>query len=396
MIKQILVVLLAVIATTPVFAQNESPNAASKLLVSENKLTLGGYGQLDYNQPIDKELMKNGVLDVHRLVLLLGYKFNERTHFVTEIEFEHVNEVYVEQAFLNYKINKWLNFRGGLLLIPMGLVNEYHEPTTFNGVNRPMVDTKIIPSTWRELGAGFAGTLDEVSVKYQVYVVNGFNSYSNTALVNGSDALRKARQKGIKSIISTPDFAGRIDYFGLKGLSVGASFYGGKTQSSLYNNLNRNDAAQLLRADSSVLQMAMTAVDARYTLKGLRLRGQFVYAALGNTAAYNSFAKNAGTAKGIGSAMSGFYAEAAYNIFQTYDKINSELIPFVRYEKYNTQHKTDEVTLKNDEYNNTLLVTGIGWKITSGAMLKADVEFAKNKATEAWGKSLNIGIGVWF
>ena len=88
MIKQILVVLLAVIATTPVFTQNESPNAASKLLVSENKLTLGGYGQLDYNQPLDKDLMKNGVLDVHRLVLLLGYKFNERTHFVTEIEFE--------------------------------------------------------------------------------------------------------------------------------------------------------------------------------------------------------------------------------------------------------------------------------------------------------------------
>jgi hypothetical protein len=152
----------------------QNQNTAAKMLLSDTKLNIGGYAQIDYNQPLDKDLYKNGVLDVHRMVLLFGYKFNDKANFVTELEFEHVNEAYVEQAFLNYKINKWLNFRGGLMLIPMGITNEYHEPTTYNGVNRPMVDTKIIPTTWRELGAGFAGSFDEISLKYQAYVVNGF------------------------------------------------------------------------------------------------------------------------------------------------------------------------------------------------------------------------------
>ena len=94
-------------------------------------VTMGGYGEITYNQPEGL----NGELDVQRLVLLFGYKFNDRTQFITEIEFEHVEEVFVEQAFLNYSLNDNINLRGGLMLVPMGIINEYHEPTTFNGVN---------------------------------------------------------------------------------------------------------------------------------------------------------------------------------------------------------------------------------------------------------------------
>jgi len=390
--------LLLLLTGNLLFSQNETvnQNSAGKMLVSDTKLTIGGYAQMDYNQPLNNETRKNGLLDVTRMVMLFGYKFNERTNFITEIEFEHVNEVYVEQAFLNYKINNWLNFRGGLMLIPMGLINEYHEPTTFNGVNRPMVDTKIIPTTWRELGAGFAGSFNDISLKYQAYVVNGFNGYNGTAQVNGNDAFRKARQKGIKSYISSPNFTAKVEYYGISKLNIGVSAYIGNTQSTLYNNVARDNAALLSKADSSVLNMNMTAIDAKYTHKGLQLRGQFTYTTIGNTEAYNTFAKNAGTNKGIGKAMAGYYLEAGYNVFQLTRIENSELIPFIRYEKYNTQHQTDRVTLKNDTYNNSLIAAGLGWKITPGAILKADIEFTRNQATEKYSKALNLGIGIHF
>jgi len=395
---KVTLLLIILFASTVLFAQNEnSPvNSAGKMLESDKKLNIGGYGQVDYYQPLDNEISKNGVLDVTRLILLFGYKFNERTNFVTEIEFEHVNEAFVEQAFLNYKINKWLNFRGGLMLIPMGITNEYHEPTTFNGVNRPMVDTKIIPTTWRELGAGFTGSFNEISLKYQAYVVNGFNGYNGTAMVNGSDAFRKARQKGIKSYISSPNFTTKIDYYGIKSLNIGGSLYVGNTQSTLYNGIARDNKALFAKADSSIINMTMTALDAKYSHKGLQLKGQLVYASLNNTEAYNTFAKNGNTNKGIGKAMMGYYIELGYNVFQPTKIEGSELIPFIRYEKYNTQQKTDGVTIKNDLYDNTLIVTGLGWKITQGAIVKADVEFLKNASSDKFAKTLNLGIGVWF
>ncbi|NNK82744.1 MAG: hypothetical protein HKO92_06450, partial [Flavobacteriaceae bacterium] len=125
--------------------RNQQRNAAQNILngtVSKG-ITLGGYAEIHYNQPEGD----NGIMDVHRLVVLMGYKFNDKVQFITEIEYEHVKELYIEQAFLNYSLNDNINLRGGLMLVPMGIVNEYHEPTTFNGVERPNVDKSIVPST---------------------------------------------------------------------------------------------------------------------------------------------------------------------------------------------------------------------------------------------------------
>ena len=125
------IILFATMLIATVFSQAQTPeqansiyqNGADQLLSSKSKLTIGGYGEVHYHQPLNSDVRQNGELDVHRMVVLLGYQFSERTQFVTELEFEHVSEVYVEQAFLQHKINKSINFRGGLLLIPMGIVN---------------------------------------------------------------------------------------------------------------------------------------------------------------------------------------------------------------------------------------------------------------------------------
>ncbi len=79
--------------------------------------------------------------------------------------------------------------------MPMGIINEYHEPTTFNGVERPLIDKYIAPTTWREIGFGATGILLPLSIKYQAYVMNGFNGYNGTAQLSGKDGLRKGRQK---------------------------------------------------------------------------------------------------------------------------------------------------------------------------------------------------------
>jgi hypothetical protein len=215
-------------------------------------------------------------------------------------------------------------------------------------------------------------------------------------MVNGNDAFRKARQKGIKSYISSPNLTTKVEYYGISRLNIGGSLYLGNTQSTLYNGIARSNEVLADKADSSVIKMTMTALDAKYNHNGLQVKGQFVYASLNNTEAYNTFAKNGNSNKGIGSAMMGYYFEIGYNVFQPTKIEESELIPFIRYEKYNTQQKIDAVTIKNDMYNNTLLVTGLGWKITPGTILKADVEFLKNAASDKYAKTLNLGIGVWF
>lgn len=400
--KSILIALLfsAVFA----FSQNEEKssnqysNTATNLMQKDSKLTIGGYGEIHYNQELDSEVRNNGSLDVHRLVMLFGYNFNERTSFVTELEFEHVKEVYVEQAFLNYKINNFINFRGGLLLVPMGIINEYHEPTTFNGVERPGVDKYIAPTTWREIGLGFTGNITAVNLKYQAYLMNGFNGYDNgSAKLNGSNGLRKGRQKGAESYISSPNFTAKVEYYGVRGLNIGVSGYFGKTQSTLFDGLQKDSVEAVSAADSSLVGVAMLGLDARYSISGLHVRGQFYYNSLSNTNQFNEFTKDAdGNFNDLGSAMIGYYFEAGYNVFKLMPSMKTELIPFARYEHYNTQQKVESGIDASDKNNVNVITTGLSWKLAKGAVLKADMQFKKTAAAEVYTKYFNAGIGVMF
>ena len=99
--KRIILIAFTLLAGAFAYAQDAPQNTADKVSgASDSKVQIGGYAQIDYNQPVNEGETSNGTLDVHRMVLLFGYRFNERLNFVTEIEMEHVKEVYVEQAFL--------------------------------------------------------------------------------------------------------------------------------------------------------------------------------------------------------------------------------------------------------------------------------------------------------
>ena len=377
------------------FSNVSAQNSAEKIVAGNPGLHIGGYAQVDFNlNGRDGTIHNNGKLDVHRLVTFFGYNFNEKASFVSEVEFEHVSEVYVEQAFIDYKIKKNLSINAGLMLIPMGIQNLYHEPASFNGVERTNVDKYIIPTTWREMGIGFSGRSLEHSINYQAMLVNGFNGYNDGGVFSGKSGLRSGRQKGAESYITYPDFAGRVSYYGHPGLNLGFSAYVGDSESKAYDGLDLADESAVASADSTIIGIQMLGVDARYNKGSLQLTGQYILANLSNTDQYNAI-----TSKDLGSKLTGYYAEVGYNlmdgIIPFIESETEELIAFARYENYNTHAETEGVAI-NDVYNRTEMTFGLGFKVAQGAVFKADYQIKSNASSEEETGQFNLGIGVWF
>ena len=339
-------------------------------------VTIGGYGEILYNQPNNL----NGELDVQRLVMLFGYKFDERVQFVTEIEYEHVKEVYVEQAFVNYSIANAVNIRAGLMLVPMGIINEFHEPTTFNGVERPSMDNKIVPTTWREIGIGVAGRLDGLALRYQAYLFNGFISHDGEAgKLKGSNGLRGGRQKGAESMVDQFNLSAKLDYYGIPNLRIGLSGYQGRTQAD--DNVN-----DVLGSDIGV---SMIGLDARYKWMNFSARGQYVLANLSDTEAYNTF-----TGRDLGSQLEGYYIEAAYNVLPITNK--QRLDAFVRYEQYDTHSEVAGNLVKNLAYDRQEWTTGLSYHMSIGTVFKVDYQSKSTGLANSQFGQFNVGVGVLF
>ncbi|UOB17999.1 porin [Abyssalbus ytuae] len=362
------------------FNPQKQQNAAQRILSGNygKSVTVGAYGEILYNQPE----ADNGELDVQRVVLLFGYQFNEKTQFVTEVEFEHVEEVFVEQAFINYNVANNVSLRAGLMLVPMGIINEFHEPTTFNGTNRPAVDNSIVPTTWREIGVGVTGRINSLSMSYQAYVFNGFKSVNadGTGLIGGENGLKGGKQKGINSTINQPNFSTKLDYYGIPGLRLGLAGYFGRTQAD----------DEIDDVDGADVGVAMVGLDARYAFQKFTARGEFIYASITDTEDYNNL-----TGQNLGSALQGWYVEAAYNLLpQTAEQ---KLFAFARYEQYDTHAATEGGLLPNDSYNRNDTTLGLSYHIAPGVVVKGDYQIRDNKVDDGdVPNQLNFGVGVWF
>jgi hypothetical protein len=362
------------------FAQensNENTQTISQELVNKisEGVSIGGYAQIDYNEP---DGAAPGKLDVHRMIMFLGYKFNDKVSFMSEIEYEHVSEVYIEQAYLKYKANENFNVLAGLMLVPMGIINEFHEPTTFYGVERPNVDNYIVPTTWREIGIGFSGKIDNASLKYQAYLFNGFKSYAKGAgILRGTDGFRKGRQKGAESIVNSPNLSTKLDYYGITGLRLGLSGYFGKTQT--------DDSS----IEGSTVGISMIGLDARYKYNNFELRGQYIHTNLTDTEEYNLL-----TGKDLGSEMYGLYGEVAYSFNL---KGVEKLTPFLRYEKHNTHADTAGILVANDAFDRDEIIFGLNYKVANGAAFKIDYQLMNNAvAGSDTAKKFNAGVAVSF
>lgn len=367
--KKSILFLLIFVVTLGINAQEPSSQ-------TESKLTWGGYGEVFYNQVEGA----NGKLDVQRFVVLMGYQFSENVSLLTEIEYEHVSEVFVEQFYLNYRLTDNFNVKGGLMLVPMGIQNEFHEPIYFNGVDRTSVDKNIVPTTWREIGVGVSGKIADLPLAYQAYLFNGFKSYDGTkGYIGGSSGLRGGRQKGASSTINKPNFSTKVDYYGIQGLKLGVAAYIGRTQAT--DNVDMIDGADV--------GVSMIGLDARYNYNRFNARGQYIYTAISDAEAYNTL-----TNMKLGSAMKGWYLESSYNLLST-DK-EQELYAFARYEMYDTHAKVSGTLVKNKAYDRNDLTFGLSYHIAKGAVVKADYQIKDDATDNSVKNQFNLGLGVVF
>jgi len=191
-------------------------------------LSFGGYGELHYNQ-----LEQNGTdiveLDLHRVVFFIGYDFNDKARFVSEFEVEHVlasggsrGAVELEQAYLEFDLKPNMFLQTGAILMPIGIINETHEPPTFFGVERSVVESTIIPTTWWSAGVKFHHTFSE-GWRYDLMISEGLKTQDPN---NDPSAepfnLKSGKQKS--SFADAYDLAitGRLSYRGIAGLEIAA------------------------------------------------------------------------------------------------------------------------------------------------------------------------------
>jgi hypothetical protein len=338
--------------------------AASKIYRAERGISIGGYGELRY-QNFDSE-RDNGAasgaedeFDLLRAVLYFGYKFNDRWLFNSEIEYEHAGEeVGVEFAYLDYLWRPQANVRAGLLLVPMGFINELHEPTTFLGANRPITERVIIPATWRENGFGLFGEAGPLS--YRTYVVAGLDASGFTA-----GGLRGGRQSGIES--SAEDFAwvGRLDFTGVPGLLVGGSAYVGDSG----QGLDAGVGTQILEGHLE------------WKWQGLELRALAVQAELDDVAALNRELNLRGN-QSVGERLTGQYLQVGYDVLAGLSSGGGEqaFIPFARWETYNTQDEVPRGFSANPANDVEVLTLGFSYKPIDQIVVKVDHQNFDNEA----------------
>ena len=366
---------------------------AGKVYRKDSGLSIGGYGEVKYEYD---SIGETGSFDTLRAVLYVGYKFSDKWVLNSEFEFEHgggpdpssgKSSVYVEFLNLDYQYSEALNFRTGLILNPMGFVNQVHEPTFYYGVDRPLVEQRMIPSTWREGGAGIYGRLGD-RVSYQAYGVVSLNGNKFN-----SQGYRKGRQKGIKSQADNFSFTARADVDIISGLMAGASIYTG--------HQGQDDG-------NGTLQMTMYELHAQYQRYGFHFRALFSQGFIDDPDSLNvnEFA-GAGDSL-LAKESQGWYIEGAYDVFSLLMPDSKQsLEPFIRYGQVNTQKafQTDPGTggtpfagaVIDQAGNVEVLTVGLQYKPIPQIVFKLDYLYQWTKATNVdIKKELQVGVGYVF
>jgi hypothetical protein len=359
--------------------------AASKIYSVGKGLSIGGYGEANYQAFVGDKANNVDNADMERLVLYAGYKFTDNILFNSELEFEHATtgegseekgEVSVEFAALDFFIDPMANIRAGLVLMPMGFINQIHEPPFFFGNNRPEVERRIIPSTWREVGVGLFGQITP-ELTYTTYVVNGLN-----AAEFSSNGIRDGRGGGSNAKAENFGYVARMDYApqALPGVSVGGSAYVGNSgQNQTFAGKNPDVLVQLYEGH------------AQWKYHGLELR------ALGSWGHVNN-ADLLSAEKGetVGSENYGWYTEVGYDIMpHLFADTTQYLAPFFRYEQYDTIAEAPNGFLDDETKDRHIYQFGLQYKPIPNVVIKADYRNIGAKKGSV-PDDFNLGFGFIF
>ncbi len=315
------------------------------------------------------------------MVLYTGYKFTDNILFNSELEFEHGStsnggSVSVEMAALDFFIDPMANVRAGMVLMPMGLINQIHEPPFYFGNNRPEVERLILPSTWREIGAGLFGEVLP-NLTYTAYVVNGLNAANFSA-----DGIRSGRQQGSQAKADDLAFVGRVDYAPavVPGFSFGGSAYMG--------NAGQNQTFAGKKADVFT-QLYEGHVQWKY--RGLEFR------TLGSVGHIdNAGVLSAAKGQTIGEENYGWYSELGYDVLPLLVKDTTQyLAPFFRYEQLDTIASAPVGFSDDETKNKKIYQFGLQYKPIPNVVIKADYRnFTAKKGSLP--DDFNLGFGFIF
>lgn len=351
--KNISVVFLLLISLNSFYAQNDFFGSTT---------TIGGYGELHYNKSITDGNTKN-TLDFHRFVMFYGHQWSEEWSFKAEIELEHNfvaddhGELELEQAYVDYHFADYLGFQAGVVLPSVGLINEYHEPPLFFGVERPEYHKSIIPTTW--FGNGIVIYGNYKNFDYKVTLMEGLDADK----ISPSSGIRSARQKGFKSNADDLLYNTRIDYIGINGLRIGLS--------ATYNNAT---------GDSVNIPVTLLEGHLKYAQNHVYIVGEF---------------GNINYGEGDLKSSLGYYFDFGYNVGSLL-KFKTKVIPFVRYSDFNTASSTSFGSDTEKAYKKSKWMVGLNVLPIPEVVFKIDYGEVKIDLTAEKTKYFNLGVGYMF
>ena len=376
--------------------------AASKVYGIGRGLSIGGYAESLYTAVVHDKRQSGDKnrFDALRAVIYTGYKFTDHILFNAEFEFEHATtsatessgggSVSVEFAAVDFLFRDEVNARAGLLLVPMGFLNEIHEPPFYYGTNRPDVERLIIPSTWREGGAGLFGRIGD-RVEYKLYAITSMN-----AAGFDDSGLRGGRQNGNRALAEDLAFVGRLDFEPIPELLLGGSVFVGNTGQD-------QDLVNAAGVTIDLPNSRLLLWEAHSQLQAMGFRGRVLF-----TMAHVDDARqltlalrpspggtgDIGASEVIADDMLGVYGEVGYDVMQwIWPDSGWTVEPFVRAEYIDTQHAMPR-GFSADETNELRIYTaGISAKPIPNVVLKVDYRNRSSRKGRL-GDEVNLGFGV--
>lgn len=356
-----------------------------------DRTTIGAYGEMLYNDETSSASSKE--LDIQRFVIFLGHEFNQDLRFFSELEVEHSfisddarapGAVELEQAFLEWDYASNHSVLAGMHLVPIGLLNETHEPNTFYGVERNRIESRIIPTTYRVNGVKFAGQLGS-GFSYDLGIHEGLFFESGNG---GELAIRDSRQSGARAEMDSLGYTGRLRYTGMPGLELGLTLHyqTDMTQdASTRSNIGRDGVFDVFGNAVDGMDGLLTEAHIAYQSGAWGLRA--LWAEWDIDSGIEAVANNDLSNNGLGRERQyGYYIEPSY-------RFNSNFGAFARFERTNERAASNSLAA-NDSATSRSLV-GFNYWLSDNAVFKLDYQF-ENDDRDRDLDGINLGVGWQF
>jgi hypothetical protein len=348
-----------------------------------------GYGETHFNVPIDNDPGRPNEFDAHRFVIGVNARLADWIFLSAEIDYEHAaQELEFEMGYLDFLLDPKVNFRVGTVLIPVGFLNEYHEPTLFWTVERPQFQSRIIPTSWNGTGGGFFGTFGNFlgGMNYRVYAVNSLDSVATNGRFRSGSGIRSGRLLPDHAIAEDIALTGRVEFSNLfPGFQLGGSFYTGETT---HSSLEQGGQTTVLEADI------------KYRYKWFEMNASFANIHINNAVEITNALVAQGRGDGnVASNLLGYNIQAGIHWPQLLGKSTShDVVTHFMYEFIDTQNQMSAgLTQQTGSKGETDVYTaGVTWfPSTTNVSLKMDYthqRFLDGTSTD----QVNFGMAYMF